>query len=100
MFCKNGALIISQNASENTCIGFLFSVKLKDRDLPLYQKKTSAQMFFCDFWTTFKNIYFMVKHLQTAASGRSYFCENIYHKKILVNVCLAKKYLPWYLLTE
>ena len=40
---------ISENSQENTCTRVSFSIKLQSRGLQLYQKKTLAQVFSCEF---------------------------------------------------
>ena len=50
-------LIMSQNTNENTCIKVSFLNKVAG-GLQLYQKKTLAQVFSCEFCEVFKNTLF------------------------------------------
>ena len=63
---------------------------------------TPAHVFSCEFRKIFKNTYFVenLPLVRTAASGRSYLCENSYHTEILETVYLAKNCLPWHLLNK
>ena len=47
-------LKISQYPKENTCVGVSFQEK--PVDLQLYEKETTTQVFFCEYWEIFKNI--------------------------------------------
>ena len=60
-------LKISQNSQENTCVGVPSLIELQIQGLHFINKETSTQVFSCEFWEIFKNI-FLTKHLRARAS--------------------------------
>ena len=61
---KKVLLKISQNSQENTCVGVFYNKVLDLR--PAAQKETLAQVFSCEFYEIFKNI-FLTDQLQVTA---------------------------------
>ena len=61
--------------------------KVAIRPAALFKKKTLSQLFFCQYYKTFKNTYF-VKHLQTAATVifQNYFPEYLKEAALHFNI--------------
>ena len=59
-------LEISQNLQENTCAGVSFLIKLQVSACNFRKEETLAQMFSCEFWEIFKDIFFKEHLLETA----------------------------------
>ena len=64
-FVNKVFLKIAQNLQKNTCAGVFF-MKFRPWDLQLYEKRTLAKVFSCEFWEVFQNTYFG-EYLRTAA---------------------------------
>ena len=60
-------LKILQNSQENTWTGVSFSKSSSLETCNFIKTETPIQVFFCEFWKSFKNTYFLV-HLRTTAS--------------------------------
>ena len=67
-----------QNSQENSYVGVSFLIKLQALGLQPYEKKTPAQVLSCEFYASFKNIYFDKHHLQTIASVDAYALKNTF----------------------
>ena len=69
MFYKKVFLNISQVSEENTCAKASFLIKLPEV-CNFIKKETLAQVFFCQFYKTFKNTFFTEQLRVTASDIR------------------------------